>query len=96
MSNFLRNSKADFQKGCAIFQSHQQWRNVPLSPHPRQHLLSPEFFISAILTWVRWNFRFMLIWASLMIKDVEHVLDASQPFDIPQLKILCLTLFPIF
>jgi hypothetical protein len=25
-------------------QSHQQWRSVPLSPHPCQHLLSLEFF----------------------------------------------------
>jgi hypothetical protein len=25
-------------------QSHQQWRSVPLSPYPHQHLLSSEFF----------------------------------------------------
>jgi hypothetical protein len=38
-------------------QFHQQWRSVHLSPHPCQHLLSPEFLILAILTGVWWNLR---------------------------------------
>jgi hypothetical protein len=72
MSNFLRNHQTDFQNDCTSLQSQQQWRSVPLSPHPRQHLLSPEFLILAILTSLRWNLRVVLICISLMIKDAEH------------------------
>jgi hypothetical protein len=72
MSNFLRNHQTDFQCVCTSLQSHQQWRSVPLSPHPHQHVLSPEFLILAILTGVRWDLRDVLICISLIIKDVEH------------------------
>jgi hypothetical protein len=68
MSKFLRNRQTDFQSGYTSLQPHQQWRNVLLSPHPRQHL-SPEFLI---LTDVRWNLRVILICISLMTKDVDH------------------------
>jgi hypothetical protein len=60
------------------------------------HLLSPEILILAILTGVRLNLRVALIYISLMITGVEQFLGASQTFGIPQLRILCLVLYPIF
>jgi hypothetical protein len=72
MSKFLRNRQTDFYSGCTSLQSHQQWRNVPLPPHPSQYLLSHVFLILAILTGVRYNLRVVLICLFLLTKDVEY------------------------
>jgi hypothetical protein len=72
MSNFQRKHQTDFQTGCISLQFHQQWKSAPLSPHPCQHLLSPQFFNLAILTGVRWNLRVVMIGILLMTKDIRH------------------------
>ena len=72
MPNFLTNGQTDFQSGCTSLPLHQQWRSVSLYPHPCQHLRSGKILILNILTSVRWNLRVVLIFISLMTKDVEH------------------------
>jgi hypothetical protein len=55
ISSFLRNCQTNFQIHSTSLQYLQQWRSVPFSLHPSQHLLSPEFLILVILTGVRWK-----------------------------------------
>jgi hypothetical protein len=72
ISSFLRNCQIDFQRHCTSLHSQHQWRSVPISPHPQQHVLSLQFLILAILTGVRWNLWVVLVCKSLMTKDTEH------------------------
>jgi len=74
--SFVSNLHTVFHSGRTSLHSQQQCTRVSFPPHPLQHLLFVGFLMTVILTSVRGCVIVVLMYISLVISNVEHLVHA--------------------
>ena len=84
--SFLRNLHTVSNSGCTNVHAHWQYKRVPFSPHPPQHLLFADFLVMVVLTDVRWYPMAVLMCTSPIISDTEHLFMCLSAFCMSSLE----------